>query len=90
MSEINVVEASSFLQQSIGLMFRRDFHGEMKFVFKKPRSVLIHTLFMCFPINVKCYDEEGRLSRDVDMKPWRFIYVKGVKSVVERKIKGGI
>jgi len=90
MSETKVVEATSFLQKSIGLMFRRDFHDEMRFTFKRPQSVLIHTLFMRFPIHVKCYDEDEQLLREAYMKPWRLIYVKGVKFVVEQKIKGEI
>lgn len=82
--------AKTFLQRSLGLMFRdcipHDFG--LCFEFRKPKTVLVHTYFMKFNIDVVFFGEKQKVVRIVkNMKPWKFVKVEGVKEFVE--VKGG-
>jgi uncharacterized membrane protein (UPF0127 family) len=78
--------ADTFLKRTLGLMFRKPGMYHMIFTVSKPQRVLIHTLFMRFPIDVTFYNEEGVIVKTVKhMKPWRVAYCKyKVSKVVER------
>ena len=82
--------AKTFLQQSLGLMFRdcipHDFG--LWFQFRKPKTVLVHTFFMQFNIDIIFFGEKQKVVRIVrNMKPWKVVKVKGVKEFLE--VKGG-
>ncbi len=78
--------ADGVIKRTIGLMFRKDFKGQMEFRFKKPSTIVVHTFFMCFPIDVIFYDEHDRIIKEVkNVKPWRIAYAKDVMRFVERK-----
>ena len=82
--------ARTFLQQSLGLMFRdcipHDFG--LWFEFRKPKKVVVHTLFMRFAIDIVFFGENQKVVRIVrNMKPWKFVKVEGVKEFLE--VKGG-
>jgi len=86
MKERNIQYANTFLKRSLGLMFKKDFQGEMVFTFPKPTNIFIHTFFMRFDINAVCYNEKNEIVREVkNMKPYRIMYVKNVKYFVEQK-----
>lgn len=81
-----VVKASNFVTQWLGLMFRKDFSGEMSFTFARSQIIFMHTFFMRFPIDVTFFDEEDNVIKKIrNMKPWRVLVVRGVKKFVERK-----
>ncbi|MCK4526145.1 DUF192 domain-containing protein [candidate division WOR-3 bacterium] len=82
--------AKTFLQQSLGLMFRdcipHDFG--LWFEFKKPKKVVVHTFFMKFNIDVVFFGENQKVIKVVrNMQPWKFVKVEGVKEFLE--VKGG-
>ena len=77
--------ANTFLKRTFGLMFKKDFHGEMVFTFGKPTNLFIHTFFMRFDIDVMCYNEKSKLIKSAKLKPWQIRYVKNVKRFIEKK-----
>ena len=80
--------AKSFIQKTLGLMFKQDFNSEMVFLFEKPTSTIIHTFFMRFDIDVTCFDENGKIIREVkNLKPYRALWVKNISYFVEKKSK---
>jgi len=79
--------STSFWERFFGLMFKKDFKGIMLFAFSKPSTVLIHSFFMRFTIDVICFDEKIRVIKSFTLKPWRVKIVKGVKYIAERKSK---
>ena len=83
-SEVEI--ADTFLKRTLGLMFRKPGMYHLIFTVSKPQRVLIHTLFMRFPIDVTFYNEEGVIVKTVKhMKPWHVAYCKyKVSKVVER------
>ena len=82
-----MIYSESFLRSFFGLMFKKDFKDIMLFSFPKPSTVLIHSFFMRFTIDVMCFDDDGNLIKSFTLKPWRVKIVKGVKYIVERKTK---
>lgn len=85
-NKIPVEYALSPLQRFRGLMFRKDFKGKMVFRFTRLCTILVHTFFMRFSIDVRFYNEKNEMIKEVkNMKPWRFVYVKNVKCFSERK-----
>lgn len=81
----NIQYANTFLKRTLGLMFKKDFCGELVFTFGKPTNLFIHTLFMKFGVDVVCYNEKKELVKTAKLKPWRFMYVKNVKWFIEKK-----
>jgi len=78
--------ASTFLQKMVGLALRDDFEGVMIFTYAKPTNFFIHTCGMFFPLDITCFDENNEVVREIkNMKPWKVVYVKGVKTFVEKK-----
>jgi len=82
-----VIYADTSPRRTFGLMFKKDFEGTMLFSFPKPTTVLIHSFFMRFTIDVICFDEDVNLIKSFTLKPWRIAIVKGVKYIAERKSK---
>ena len=85
-----IIFARTFLQQSLGLMFKKDIpydHGVF-FEFKKPKNIVVHTLFMQFNLDIIFFGENQKIIKIVkNMEPWKFIKVDNVKEVLE--LKGG-
>ncbi len=79
--------STSFWERFFGLMFKKDFKHIMLFSFPKPSTVIIHSFFMRFTIDVICFDENVNLIKSFTLKPWRVKIVKGVKYIAERKSK---
>ena len=77
--------ANTFLKRTLGLMFKKDFQGEMIFTYEKPTDIFIHTSFMKFAIDVIVYNEKSEVIKSVKLEPWRIISVKGVKWFMEKK-----
>ena len=77
--------ASTFLEKFIGLMFKKDFQGELIFTYAKPSNFFIHTFFMRFPIDVVAYNEKSEVIKSVKLEPWRIVFIKGVKWFIEKK-----
>ena len=85
-----IITAKTPFQQAIGLMFRKSIPYDygIWFVFDKPKTAVVHTLFMRFPIDIIFFGEEQKVIRIVrNMKPWKFVKVEGVKEFLE--VKGG-
>ena len=85
-----IIFAKTFLQQSLGLMFRdcipHDFG--LWFEFKKPKTIFVHTFFMQFPIDAIFFGDNQKVVRIVrNMQPWKVVKVEGVKEFLE--VKGG-
>jgi len=87
LKEKKIIYADTFLKRVFGLMFKKDFEGIMLFSFPKPSTVLIHSFFMRFTIDVICFDNDYYLIKSFTLKPWRIAIVKGVKYIAERKSK---
>ena len=82
--------AKTFLQQSLGLMFRECIPHDygVFFEFKKPKNIIVHTLFMRFNIDIIFFGENQKVIKIVrNMQPWKFIKVDNVKEFLE--VKGG-
>lgn len=80
--------AKTFLQQSLGLMFRdcipHDFG--VWFEFEKPKTVIVHSCFMKFDIDILFFNEKYKLIKLIKgMKPWKFVKMKSVKGFLEIK-----
>ena len=93
MKKYNIAQilcTKTFWDQAIGLMFKKDIPPDygMLFVYKRPKIIGIHTFFMRFMINIIFFDEKMEEIKIVkNLKPWRVVYVKGVKAFLE--VKGG-
>jgi len=87
LKEKKIIYADTFLKRVFGLMFKKDFEGIMLFSFPKPSTVLIHSFFMRFTIDVMCFDDDENLINSFTLKPWRVKIVRGVKYIAERKSK---
>ena len=84
------VIARTPFQQAIGLMFRKSIPHDygIWFEFDKPKTAVIHTFFMRFPIDIIFFGENQKVVRIVrNMKPWKVVKVEGVKEFLE--VKGG-
>lgn len=77
--------ANTFLKRTLGLMFKKDFQGELVFTYTKPTNLFIHTLFMKFDIDVVCYNKKNEVIKLTKLQPWRFIFVRDVKWFIEKK-----
>jgi uncharacterized membrane protein (UPF0127 family) len=77
--------ATTVLQQTLGLMFRKPGKYCMEFIFpKQQRFLVVHTFFMHFPLNFTFYDRSGNVVRSERVvKPWRVLLCKNVKKFVE-------
>ena len=85
-----IIFARTFLQQSLGLMFRKDIPYDygVFFEFKKPKNVVVHTYFMKFNIDIIFFGENQKIIKIVkNMEPWKFVKVDNVKEFLE--VKGG-
>ena len=81
-----VIYAKTFWQYLVGLALRDDFYGVMVFEYRKPINMIVHTTGMKFSLDIKCYNEKNEIVKEiVNMTPWRFVYVKGVKWFAEKK-----
>ena len=87
MENREMIYSESFLRSFFGLMFKKDFKDIMLFSFPKPSTVIIHSFFMRFTIDVICFDENCHIIKSFTLKPWRVKIVKGVKYIAERKTK---
>ena len=82
----HVIYAKTFWQYLVGLALRDDFYGVMVFEYRKPINLIVHTVGMKFSLDIVCYNEKNEIVKEiVNMKPWQFVYVKGVKKLEERK-----
>lgn len=77
--------ATTFWEKLVGLMFKKNFQGELIFTYKNPTNIFIHTLFMRFPIDVIAYNEKNEMIKSVKLRPWQNVFVKGVKWFIEKK-----
>lgn len=77
--------ANTFLKRTLGLMFKKDFRGELIFTFKKPTNLFIHTFFMRFDIDVMCYNKKNEIIKHRKLQPWRSMCVNDVKQIIEKK-----
>ncbi|MEA1905922.1 MAG: DUF192 domain-containing protein [Euryarchaeota archaeon] len=69
-----------------GLMFRRDIPNDyaMIFVFPKPGTVSVHTLFMRFPIDVIFLNKDKIITDIARLNPWTgYRRVRGVAYFIE-------
>lgn len=85
-----IIFARTFLQQNLGLMFKKDIPHDygIFFEFKKPKKVVVHTLFMRFAIDVVFFGENQKVIKIVkNMEPWKIVEVDNVKEFLE--VKGG-
>ena len=77
--------ANTYLKRTLGLMFKKDFKGELVFTYAKPTDIFIHGFFMRFPVDVVAYNEKNEVIKSINLKPWRIVFVKGVKWFIEKK-----
>jgi len=83
-----IVIAKSFLQQTLGLMFKKTFPYDcgMWFEMDKQKTVVIHSYFMRFSLNIYFFNEKYELIKIIkNMKPWKHIRVEGVKAFLEMR-----
>ncbi|MBN2111136.1 MAG: DUF192 domain-containing protein [Methanosarcinaceae archaeon] len=73
--------ACSSFKQALGLMFRRTIPEDyaLVFVMKKSRNVSLHMLFVNFPIGVIFLDEDRRIVKLSELKPWTGMCSSGTK-----------
>ena len=62
----------TLLSQSRGLMFSK--RRNLLFIFKTPRYVGLHMLFVFFPVDALYIDENGKIVEIKRMKPFRPYY----------------
>ncbi|WP_406656328.1 DUF192 domain-containing protein [Methanolobus sp. ZRKC2] len=64
--------ACSTFKQALGLMFRKDIpeNYALVFVMKKCRKVSLHMLFVNFAIGVIFLDEDKRVVKLSELRPW--------------------
>lgn len=79
---INKMEiANTYLKQFIGLMFRKE-PQSMLFIFPRLKKVMIHTMFMRFPVDLYYFNENFIITRIVkNMGTWEIdteYYCNGV------------
>lgn len=85
-----IIFARTFLQQSFGLMFKKDIPYDygIFFEFKKPKNIVVHTYFMRFAIDIVFFGENQKVIKIVkNMRPWKIVKVEGVREFLE--VKGG-
>ena len=82
----NQIVAKNFISRGLGLMFLKDFEGSLVFKFKKPTTIIMHTFFMRFKLDITFYDINNEAIKKIrNMPPWKAIIVPNVKCFVERK-----
>ncbi len=84
----NVEFARTILQQTLGMMFRKGISPDysMIFILKKPASIIIHMLFVFFPIDVIFLDEKKKISGLAGLAPFTgFKGMKNIRYVIEMK-----
>lgn len=83
----NAEFACSVFKQALGLMFRRNIPDgyALVFVMDKCRKVSLHMLFVPFPIDVIFLDNEKRIVKISELKPWVGLGFSGekVKYIIE-------
>lgn len=64
--------ACSIFKQALGLMFRKNIPDDyaLVFVMKKSQNVSLHMLFVSFSIGVIFLDEDKRIVKLDELKPW--------------------
>ncbi|WP_292487654.1 DUF192 domain-containing protein [Methanohalobium sp.] len=81
--------ATTFFSQSRGLMFKKNIPDDyaLVFVFDKPIKTSIHMLFVRFPIDVLFLDDNKRIIKSTNLKPWlgTSSSEKEVKYIIEMK-----
>lgn len=85
-----IIFARTFLQQSLGLMFKKDipYNYGVFFEFKKPKNIVVHTYFMRFSIDIVFFGENQKVIKIVkNIQPWKIIKVKNIKGFLEMKSK---
>ena len=85
MERYKIHYANTFLKKTLGLMFKKDFLGELVFTYTKPTNLFIHTLFMKFDIDVVCYNKKNEVIKLRKLQPWQIMFVKDVKWFIEKK-----
>lgn len=82
----NVEVAYSILKKIRGLMFKKEFKGNVAFimVFNKQGKYSIHTFFMRFPIDILFINNNVVVDLVENLKPWRYYSpAKDCKIIVE-------
>ena len=85
-----IIFARTFLQQSLGLMFRKDIPHDygVFFEFKKPKNIVVHTFFMRFNLDIIFFGENQKVIKIVkNMSPWKVVRAKSIRGFLE--VKGG-
>ena len=85
-----IIFARTFLQQSIGLMFKKDIPHDygVFFEFKKPKNIVVHSYFMRFNLDIIFFGENQKVIKIVkNMEPWRVVKVGSAKGFLETKSK---
>lgn len=81
--------AKTFFSQSRGLMFKKDISDNyaLVFVFDKPKKASVHMLFVRFSIDVLFLDDDKRIIKAVNLKPWTGISSskKKARYIIEMK-----
>ena len=67
---MKIIYADTFLKRFLGLMGKKDFSEGLLFTNLVDSSV--HTLFMCFEIDVYFIGDDLIIYDKVTLKPWRF------------------
>jgi uncharacterized membrane protein (UPF0127 family) len=83
-----VVFARNIFTQALGLMFRKSIphNFAMMFIFKKPRTLGVHMLFMRFPIDAVFLDQNKKVIATASLKPWwGHKEIKNAKYLIEMK-----
>jgi uncharacterized protein len=76
--------ANSFLEKSVGLMFKRKIDYGLVFLFNIEKKLSFHTLFMNFPIDFLFLDKNHQVLKIVkNVKPWNFHISGKAKYVIE-------
>ena len=78
--------AEDFPSKILGLMFRRNIPEDyaLLFIFKEPRVVGVHMLFMRFSIDVIFLDNHKRIIATSTLRPWfGYKQIKNVRYFIE-------
>lgn len=78
--------ATTMLQMSRGLMFRKDIPDDYALVFvsSEPKNIFVHALFMRFPIDAIFLNEDKIIIDIARLNPWSgYRYVKNVAYLIE-------
>ncbi|MCX9009749.1 MAG: DUF192 domain-containing protein [Candidatus Methanoperedens sp.] len=82
----NIELARTVPGQMLGLMFRSSIPPDyaMVFIMKRPSFIILHMLFMRFPIDVILLDEEKRIIWLSRLNPWSGYKAMGnIKYIIE-------